>query len=272
MSALWSRLRTNSVRTVRWFLVLVVGLSAVATPTVVFAAYPEDCHAFLGYYQRYAAKYWPGTPYLLYDGTVSETRVRNLSACTNPTASNYGWTGIWGANIDDLVGGGSGFGQLGYVKTSNICCINGLPANALRFVYTPSDTSGGSFALASWAGNPIVNHRYELKIRSFFAGSYKWDYCIQDTDGANVEDCQNTNASFHTAERSMWMFETRNRSDQLGNGFNEPTTYIVQMRYRTTNGQWFYWDPSSCFLGGPSHPDFKCVDGGTNDIRGYTYE
>lgn len=259
-------------RAIRFVAAIAFLVTTLAAPAITTAAYPEDCHAFLGYYQRYTPKYWPGVPYLLYDGSVSETRVRNLAACTNPTASNYGWTGIWGANIDNYVGGGQGFAQLGYVKTANICCVNGLPANALRFAYTQSDTSGGYFVLASWAGNPIVNHRYELKIRSFFSGSYKWDYCIQDTDGANVEVCQSTSASFHTAQRSMWMFETRTRSDQLGNGIDEPTTFVVQMQYRTTNGQWFYWDPSSCSNGGPSQPDFRCVDGGTNDIRGYTYE
>lgn len=264
------RVTTLSMRVIS--LVVAMFSISILTPVVADAAYPQDCHTNIGYFQRYAAKYWPGIPYLSYDGTVSETRVRDISACNNPTPSKFGWTGIWGANIDNYGSGGGGFGQLGYLKTSNICCINGLPANALRFVFTPSDTSDGVFALASWAGNPIVNHRYELKIRSFFAGSYKWDYCIQDTDGANVEVCHNTNASFHTAQRSMWMFETLNLSDQLGNGVNEPTTFIVEMRYRTTNGQWFFWDPSSCFSGGPSQSDFRCVDGGTNDIRGYTFE
>ncbi len=68
------------------------------------------------------------------------------------------------------------------------------------------------------------------------------------------------------------MFETGNGMDQLGNGIYEDTTYLVQLKYRATNGSWFSLDQSSCSVGGPYQPDYKCVDGGTNAIRGYTFE
>jgi hypothetical protein len=251
-------------------------LPIIASP-VAAASYPADCDGGAeGPYQRYAAKYWPGGSYLKYYGSHGETRVRDLLPCVNGD-NKGGWSAVWAANLDNLATG-TGYVQLGYAEATSGYCFTG--GCGRKFVYTPDDSTDppGKFEVLSvpvLGNTPIVGHRYEFKIKSVIAnpatGARGWEYCIEDHDGDGIEHCKITSASFSQATRSLHMFETQNSKDVLGNRDDQGSTVqIVEMAYMTTNLQWFDFDPSSCSNGESWHPDYRCVDSGTNDIHGYT--
>jgi hypothetical protein len=207
---------------------------------------------------------------------IGDTRIRDLDPC-GPPGTGHGWTAVW-INIDGYSIGKDSFAQLGYMEVSPGDTVNLVSGR--KFVYTPDDTSDGIFrpVPSSWGwGDPIVGDRYEFKIRNDTdaTGKNGWSYCLQNQDGDNIERCHwvpaQSNAS-HGA-RTFWMFETEGDHSQLGEGVYESgSTVIAEMGYRTTNGTWFTYDGPCNGVGGPSASHYQCVDAGTNDIRGYTFE
>lgn len=261
---------------IRRLLVLVALAGVLAFPSAVFATHPNTCESGNNpsptTYQKYAYHNWPGAPYLRYDGVAAETRVRDLAPCDDTLFNDeWGWSAVYVANMDTYTTGGNGFVQIGYMEASGID-VNGVAPGVRRFIYTPNDHNGGVFAVLNipGIGNPIDGHRYKFSIR--VGSNNTWLYCLQDRDGDNVERClTQSGRTFTTATRTLYMFETANSSDALGNPESWPTTYIVEMQYRTSNGQWWFHDGGCTGTGGPggvSH--YQCIDGGTNDIRGYS--
>lgn len=89
-----------------------------------------------------------------------------------------------------VVGGSTGHVQLGYAITDcySAPCNNGLPDNALRFVWTDTDTSGGIFEVASWAPIPTVGQdfRFTITASETVGGNPTWKFELRDMDTAQT--------------------------------------------------------------------------------------
>jgi hypothetical protein len=238
LGTLFNRIRRSSIA-------VILALSTLGTVGVsqAFAAYYIGCFQTSNNYHGYVQR----TNVLATSAFATVTYLRNVHQC-NYFGGLEGDSFVLPVNVQMV---GSSFVQLGWNQ--------GHVATTNRFVFTPSDTSGGVMTGSAAFPTPTVGHSYTFTIaRTTCLGAASWLYTVRDNTTATSYSACGSRVANQFSGAQLWSgYEVWDDGDQFGGagidinisniGFNNggADTYISSTTTYSTGTGHSYWVKSA---------------------------
>lgn len=216
-------------------------MALIPGPSAVQAAYTAACGTGAGGVTavlRGAGFGFTGTDFR---GAIGDATLRNAAPCSSPTATQFDLAAVLPVNIE---GPGAGqIVQLGWGRCAAVVpghCGN-LPLDGnLHFIYICNDSSNGVPCVAdSWAGTPVIGHRYRFRIQYGLTAPNRWDHWITDlTTGVTKKGW--VTSTWRDGWATWWGAETSDDGSMMGSAHvaNNSLLYYWMQYYRTSIGSW----------------------------------
>ena len=254
------------LRSLNKVVVLVMLLPLAASFTygtgAVFAANPGNCDGQPRNSQDTIWKDVTNNPYYINE-TIAFTWAVPMYPCntTGSGAGQFDNPAILGANLESDDGSNPYLVQLGFGR----CDACGWGSQVVMG-WTPSDTSRGAPAVATWWNQGLgpgvvqLGHEYETAIAA--VGS-QWEYAVRDLSGSNtwtyhfVANHWSTKLGGNVA---WWGSETNNWQSVMGHLSVDSAYYMNTMEWRESdNDTWHQMTPNSCVMSSPEPSWYYCT-------------